>query len=152
MSKRFRDFKRTYPSLVRRARRIGVLVVALAVQPVLGAQSQPDPGDRLAELDADGNGTVSREEFRVRATIRFAEIDVDGDGGIDRDEMTAAAPPDAGRMMVRLAFSRQDRNNDRRITPDEHLAGADESFARIDANADGVLSVAELRDAADRRR
>lgn len=54
---------------------------------------------KLAEYDADGNGTLSIAEFEalhsamIRETMvdRFQNLDADGDGAVTADEMTAPA-------------------------------------------------------------
>jgi Ca2+-binding EF-hand superfamily protein len=48
--------------------------------------------ERFAELDADGNGTVSSDEFTVKLLERFEEIDTDDDGSLTRDELRAGRP------------------------------------------------------------
>lgn len=55
--------------------------------------SMPDPGPYMIhyhELDADGDETVTGEEFKQRfpdsTTDVFKAVDQDGDGSIDHDE------------------------------------------------------------------
>ena len=71
-----------------------------------GMMGAPAPGaalkmmqDRLAEFDADGDGTLSLAEFetlhaamiREQTVDRFQHLDADGDGRITTDEMIAPA-------------------------------------------------------------
>lgn len=44
----------------------------------------------LAELDEDGNGKISREEFNKRYDERFEKLDTNGDGELSEDELEAA--------------------------------------------------------------
>ena len=44
----------------------------------------------LAELDTDGNGKISRDEFNQRLDGRFEELDKNGDGELSEDEMEGA--------------------------------------------------------------
>lgn len=67
---------------------------------------------RFAALDADGNGSVSREEFMEHAAGRagdragkmFDRLDSDGDGALSRDAIEARRGngPDAERMISRF--------------------------------------------------
>ncbi|MDX2259389.1 MAG: hypothetical protein NW205_10795 [Hyphomicrobiaceae bacterium] len=52
---------------------------------------------RLSRLDADKNGTVSREEFRAKLGKRFARADLDGDGSIGASDL----PPGAAEKLAR---------------------------------------------------
>ncbi len=89
-------------------------------------------GDRqpasFEELDADGSGEITTEDFAVLRENNFAEIDADGDGAVTQDEFTAA--------MADRAASR-----------------AAATFNRLDADGDGILSrdVLENRGRGDRR-
>lgn len=47
-------------------------------------------GKHFAEMDADGNGTISQAEFLERAKKRFAKIDADGNGELTKEELKAA--------------------------------------------------------------
>jgi Ca2+-binding EF-hand superfamily protein len=64
----------------------------------------------FADLDADGNGTVSSEEFVTPATERFADIDENGDGSVVIAEFTAP-------MLER--FAAIDADDDGVLTQDE---------------------------------
>ena len=46
--------------------------------------------EALAELDEDGNGKISRQEFNKRFDERFEKLDKDGDGELSEDELEAA--------------------------------------------------------------
>lgn len=48
--------------------------------------------EHYAELDADGDGVVTAEEFMVRSTERFTELDTDGDGTLTEAELRAGRP------------------------------------------------------------
>ena len=75
--------------------------------------------DRFAEMDSDGNGTVSQDEFVAnaqaraaeRAAERFAAMDVDGDGVLTADALASMPRGDM--------FARMDQNGDGVITEDE---------------------------------
>ena len=68
---------------------------------------------RLEEIDADGDGNVSRDEVDAKRSEKFAQADSDGDGVIGSDEFGARA----GRM-----FDRADSDGDGVITNEERKA------------------------------
>jgi Ca2+-binding EF-hand superfamily protein len=76
------------------------------------------------ELDTDGDGKITPEEMAGHMQARFEGADSDGDGALSRDELIA-------RMMERRA-ERMGRY-------------ADHMIERHDADADGKLSVDEMR-------
>lgn len=47
-------------------------------------------GDFLKEVDANGDGKISREEFHAKGEKMFKEADTNGDGFITKEEMKAA--------------------------------------------------------------
>jgi Ca2+-binding EF-hand superfamily protein len=95
-----------------------------------------DRGDGLANLDANRDGRISRDEWHGSPS-RFAMLDENHDGFITRAEMLGiAAPPDL--------FTSLDVNRDRTITFDEwHWSRA--SFDRLDIDKDASLSMQEFK-------
>jgi hypothetical protein len=72
------------------------------------AQSPPSPAEMEAEraalfsqADADGNGTLSLEEFKTFESLvhdkmverHFNQLDTNGDGGVSLEELQADRPP-----------------------------------------------------------
>jgi Ca2+-binding EF-hand superfamily protein len=64
--------------------------------------NSPGRADRLAELDTDGDGSLSASEFLAgrpedvsedMATNLFTQLDTDGDGVVSSDELSAMTPP-----------------------------------------------------------
>lgn len=122
---------------------------------------------RLTAQDANGDGSVSREEMRAamqarraeRADARFAKLDADGNGAISRAEYDAGhvARPDRGRRALGAG------HHGRRGGARHAMRGAegarergpvaiadvrqklDESFARMDADKDGHVTADERR-------
>ena len=74
------------------------------------------------EMDADGSGEITAEDFAMLRENRFAEFDTDGDGSVSEEEFVAAAANRASERAARM-------------------------FARLDADGDGMLS----RDALEAR-
>lgn len=93
------------------------------------------------ENDWNDDGRLSGDEVRVGATpppMRFAQMDQNGDGMITRAEWRGTAQ----------AFDRNDWNNDGRLSGDEVRFGATPPailYAEMDQNGDGVITRAEWR-------
>lgn len=160
-------------------------VAALAVSGA--AMAQPQDSQRGARMDP--NATVSQAEFVDRRVARLAAMDANGDGVVSRDEMRAHRQARAADMRGRM-FERMDADSDGALTRAEydaaheqrraergdragsnrawrghrgHRAGmrldrdgqgvnieqarqrAAEQFARMDADGDGQVTGAEMR-------
>lgn len=120
------------------------LIAALAVP----AFAQHGGADRpsLRDLDADGDGAITREEADAPRLEHFASIDSDGDGVLTLAEMEAAHER---RMAERRAerFARMDADGDGTVSLDEFSGPrSDRRFGRADANDDGVISAEEIAD------
>ena len=127
-------------------------------------RNQDQDQNRFAEMDQNGDGIITRAEWRgtaqafnladwnndgrlsgdeVRAVgttpSRFAEMDRNGDGIITRAEWRGTAQ----------AFNLADWNNDGRLSGDEVRVGSDRNehtrFAGMDQNGDGVITRNEWR-------
>ncbi len=107
--------------------------------------SPEDVASRFKEIDKDGDGKVSKEEF-PGAPERFGRLDKDADGSVTAEEFAAAmkdAPPgEPGKGGARMAM-KMDKNADGKLAPDEVPFGADK-FKEMDKNADGFITEDEL--------
>ena len=126
----------------------------------------------FAEIDADGDGAVTRAELRAfregRGARRFDAMDADGDGFLTPEEMTTAARTRAEER-VRRTIERLDADDDDRISRQEAQAGPDRGrggrhhggpghrgpgwgmFERADADGDGTLDTGEWETLGSRR-
>ena len=164
----------------------GLAAASLAVAGIAAAQTAPAPqqpaprharGDidndgrlsqaefvdariaRLTAQDANGDGSVSREEMQAakqarrveRADARFTRMDANADGAISRAEYDAghAARPDrgprperAGRRGGRHHAGMRERGP---VVIAEARQKLTESFARMDADKDGAITAEERR-------
>jgi len=113
-------------------------------------------GDRpgFAELDADGSGQITVEDFETLRAARFAAFDGDGDGQVSRAEFEAEA---SGRAAERAGeiFMMLDADGDGVLSRDvlEMRGGAmgPRMIARLDTDGDGSVSVEEFEAAGSRR-
>lgn len=116
------------------------------------AAAKPGQGERgammaarLAEMDADKNGKITKAEAESVRVRMFTRLDADKNGVVTRAEMDAARAAMKGdhdggmRGMERL-----DGDKDGQITKAEALAAPYPMFQRLDANGDGVIDKAEL--------
>jgi hypothetical protein len=84
----------------------GALAAAAALSPQQQPPAPPPPpppgagmrmggggGAMLRRADADGDGRVTRDEYRAAADRMFAAVDANADGVIDANEMAAMPRP-----------------------------------------------------------
>lgn len=113
------------------------------------------PRDRapvsFQELDADGDGQVTKAEMEAHRTQKFTTADSDGDGKLSVEEMQAAAQAEANQRVSDM-FARHDADKDGFLTEDElpKPRRADKMFDRMDADGNGSLSEEVFADAKDR--
>jgi hypothetical protein len=67
-------------------------LVAATVLPASAAQDGPRRPPSFADLDTDGDGVVSSDEFLTPPSERFAALDTDGDGVLTEEELEAGRP------------------------------------------------------------
>lgn len=135
---------------------LGLMMMAILSIPgvIPAAERGNDPGQRLekhfADMDADGDGGITHDEFIQKRVENFHNVDVNGDGEVTLDELTAAR---AQRLQTRLAerFSTLDEDNSNTLSEDEMVSGAAAQFERLDANGDGAVTIEEFRDAISSR-
>lgn len=51
-----------------------------------GGGNRPDPETRFTEADADGNGKLEGDEISERMQGRLSDVDTDGDGAVSKEE------------------------------------------------------------------
>jgi hypothetical protein len=109
------------------------------------AQSQ-DPMQQLLasfdRIDANGDGAISRAEYRAVQAARWPQIDRNGDGYLTEDDFPRIAAQRARTQLAQVAYL--DTDGDGRISRNEFLDGPAHVFRRADRNGDGVLTRSEL--------
>lgn len=134
------------------------LIVSVFVSGLLASQGalaeRGGPGKFMRFFDANNDGTVTMEEFDEAARTRFGRMDKDGNGSISRDEFRDYV---MARRMEHKAekLKRMDTNQDGKVTEDEFVSYKSEKakrkFARMDENKDGNLTADEMQRCGKRR-
>jgi Ca2+-binding protein (EF-Hand superfamily) len=120
----------------------------LAAGPAL-AQAQDAIGQlsaQFARIDTDGDGAISRGEFRALQAARWTQIDRNGDGYLTEDDFPRIAAARASAQLAAMASV--DADGDGRISRDELLDGPAPLFQQADQDGDGLVTRAELAAAA----
>lgn len=126
--------------------------IAQDMQKAMGHGMRPG----FEELDADGDGKVTRDEMQAHMQARFGAADTDGDGKLSRAELSARIEArQAERRERRLdrMFDRHDTDGDGALSMDEMRGDrAGPMFSRLDADDDGAVSKEEFERMRERHR
>ena len=99
------------------------------------AMTAPPKALAANEMDYDGDGRISEEEFRNYAAKEAASADVNGNGILDRAEYELSNAEAAA----------MDTNKDGAIQVSEFQASLIQAFKQMDKNGDGRLDAGERR-------
>jgi Ca2+-binding EF-hand superfamily protein len=99
----------------------------------------------FAEMDANKDGKVTREEAKSAGDRLFQKLDLDKDGTITEAEAQAGMRA-LGKERAEARFDAKDTNHDGKLSAEESKMPA-ERFTRIDANKDGFVTKDELSQA-----
>ncbi|MES0861754.1 calcium-binding protein [Ruegeria sp. SCPT10] len=131
----------------------GIILAAVAITgtSVLAAGPKDRQPASFQELDANGDGQITKDEMTAHRNARFATADTDGDGQLSVDEMQAAAQQRSSDRVTKM-FEKHDANGDGFLSDDElpKPRRADKMFDRIDADDSGGISEQEFADAKDK--
>jgi Ca2+-binding EF-hand superfamily protein len=103
------------------------------------------------DMDKNGDGVISKQEFDAFHAAHFKEMDANHDGKITREEMDAAHKKMMDKCDVRhdSRFDEVDINHDGALSKDEAEIGMPmlfKHFDEIDTNKDGKITKEELND------
>jgi Ca2+-binding EF-hand superfamily protein len=134
-------------------RQLAALALLLAVAAPAAAQGLRDPAAVFDSADTDHDGRISRAEFQAARLARFTELDRNGDGVISREDFSrilAFRPQAAPRIDALIAEC--DLNHDGKVTREEMARAPARVFDMADANHDGFVDQSELAAARTRLR
>ena len=99
----------------------------------------------FSELDANGDGEVSVEEFDAFRAAKFAEADTNGDGVLSPDEMIARMEAQRVEKMRARMLERFDTDGNGTISPEEMAAkGHSDMIQKLDKDGNGTISEQEF--------
>jgi Ca2+-binding EF-hand superfamily protein len=101
----------------------------------------------MAEVDANGDHKVTREEFAQARTVRFSAADSDQDGRVSRAEFKAELSTVAGELGLVWGdqfFNVLDRNTDNSLDEAEVNGLGETAFTTADRNGDGFVTPGEV--------
>ncbi|AHD01525.1 EF-hand domain-containing protein [Leisingera methylohalidivorans] len=106
------------------------------------------PKMSFEEIDADGNGEVTKAEIQALKEARFGKADTDGNGVLTLEEMQAHAQAQANKRAARM-LERFDKDGDGALSKDElpEPRRAGRMFDRMDADGSGGISKQEFDEA-----
>jgi Ca2+-binding EF-hand superfamily protein len=110
-----------------------------------------DPMDVFANVDANGDGVVTKAEFLAGRNARFDKMDRNGDGVVSRDDFGKILKfrPQAGQKLDAF-IAQADTSHDGKVSRAELAAAPTPIFDLADANHDGKVDKAEMAAARDR--
>lgn len=106
--------------------------------------------ERMAELDTDGDGVITRGEVEASHIARFNETDANGDGTLTVDEITAhheAKRAERKQRRHERMLEKTDTNGDGVISSEEFTADKMARYDRMDTDGDGIVSKEERESA-----
>jgi Ca2+-binding EF-hand superfamily protein len=96
----------------------------------------------LRMMDADRNGTVSKDEFLQYMSQTFDRRDVNKSGQLERNELSTSKRTAAAAQQL---LRRVDKDANGRVSKSEFMQDMSRTFDRLDVNKSGQLEPKELR-------
>ena len=119
-------------------------ILYICLYAIISGADKENKLDKLKKMDANGDGTISREEFRGN-NEQFSKTDHNQDGKLDAADFTAGkkGAKNKGGIDYSAMFIQMDKNNDQKLSADE-FTGKPEMFTKLDIDSSGFITVDEL--------
>lgn len=118
------------------------LTVAAFPAPAQSTSPMQRAKSSFDRIDANGDGVVTRAEFRTTQAARWPQIDRNRDGYLTLDDFPRNAAQRASAQLAGIADL--DADKDGRISQAEFLDGSAAAFEQVDQNADQILTRSEV--------
>ena len=120
------------------------LVGGLLLPPPVVGQGGIGPGVVINDVDADGDGRISRDEYVAARDRNFERYDSNGDGSLGEADFPRAS--DYRRALGRIEdrIRDADGNGDGLLSREERHGAPTVIFDRADTSRDGYLSQSEI--------
>ncbi|MBT2185395.1 EF-hand domain-containing protein [Sphingobium sp. H33] len=123
---------------------ISLAGIAILAAPAAAQLGRRGGSDRFAQADSNGDGVVTREEFKTSRSARFKQMDRNGDGAVSRDDFGRILKfrPEAGQRLDDM-LAEADANHDGSLTRAELDHAPMPLFDRADTNGDSRVDAQE---------
>jgi hypothetical protein len=138
-------------------KRTGSSWASLGVAAVCGLLAAPALADKgmslegkFKKIDANSDGSISREEHATFARDHYQKMDANADGYVTTSEIKAmheewkGSEPKAWKENTSEKLKKMDGNGDGRVTAAEHAAYKAQLFDDWDGDRDGMLTESEF--------
>ena len=119
------------------------LLAALVLLAATPAAAQPPP-TWPKDGDKDGDGRLTREEYRAVAWGRLAGLDKNRDGAVAKTELPGLARLPGVQGRLDAFWKTMDASGDGAVSREEIAGLSDRRFAQFDTDMDGFLTRAEI--------
>ncbi|TIQ37195.1 MAG: EF-hand domain-containing protein [Mesorhizobium sp.] len=131
------------------------IAIALAGLLLCGSNAFAADGNArelFQRIDTNGDRELEFSEIQALRAQMFDRMDVNRNGALDPGEVQAAVEQVKSKRDIQARFAglqtearRMDRNGDGKISRDEFTAAIPDRLLQADTDADGALSIAEMR-------
>jgi hypothetical protein len=126
-----------------------LVVLALGATAPLASHAQsselsPAALARLAQADADKDGSITKAEFLLYRAGQFVRLDRNTDGVLSMADAPRLALRANGNAELKALIDSFDANKDGRVTRAEYAKAPTPVFDGVDANKNSVVDQAEL--------
>ncbi|HMN69102.1 MAG TPA: EF-hand domain-containing protein [Bdellovibrionales bacterium] len=124
-----------------------IFAIAMAAAPAFAGKGEK----HFKEIDANGDGKITSEEFNNAGATKFTSADANGDGVLTKGELVGFMVDEKGKSARKAEkktdkkMAKMDANEDGSLTKQEFTDAHGKWFAEMDKNGDGALSMDEMK-------